>query len=141
MSCEVDETEYTSLVASQMLYRWIQKAYVLFDDYDRLSLERFQLNTSQYRTLLLFEAVTVLSQEGFPSAGVWRVRDVMQEAEQWRIGGGTGSNLDTRILDLLWPEGREGTQEDLLSNPSPEEEVEFEDLTAGDYPQVPMIRP
>lgn len=55
MSCEVDETEYTSLVASQMLYRWIQKAYVLFDDYDRRSLERFQLNTSQYRTLLLFE--------------------------------------------------------------------------------------
>ena len=86
-------------------------------------------------------AVTVLSQEGFPSPGVWRVRDVMQEAEQWRIGGGTGSNLDTRILDLLWPESREGTQEDLLSNPSPEEGVEFEDLTADDYPQVPMIRP
>ena len=37
-------------------------------------------------------AVVVLGQEGFPSAGVWRVRDVQPAAEQWRFGGGTGSN-------------------------------------------------
>lgn len=55
MPHEIDNLNYTSLMASQMLYRWIQKAYVLFDDYDRQTLERFQLNTSQYRTLLLFD--------------------------------------------------------------------------------------
>lgn len=86
-------------------------------------------------------AVTILSQEGFPSSGVWRVRDVKQEAEQWRIGGGAGSNLDTRILDLLWPKGRETTQEGYLRNPRPGEEVDLDGLSPDDYPLVPMVRP
>lgn len=86
-------------------------------------------------------AVTILSQEGYPSAGVWRVRDVLPEAEQWRIGGGTGSTLDTRIMDLLWPAGGEGTQEDYLSNPRLGEEVDLERLSADEYPKVPMIMP
>ena len=86
-------------------------------------------------------AVVVLSQEGFPSAGVWRVRDVMQEAEQWRVGGGTGSNLDTRILDLLWPADQEGSQQGFLANPQPGAQVELEELSADEYPQIPMVNP
>ncbi len=35
-------------------------------------------------------AVALLSQEGFPSPGVRRVRDVAAEASQYRIGGGAG---------------------------------------------------
>ncbi|MFP3852839.1 MAG: glucodextranase DOMON-like domain-containing protein [Anaerolineales bacterium] len=85
-------------------------------------------------------AAVVLSQEGFPAAGVWRVRDVQPEVEQWRIGGGTGSVLDTRILDLLWPEGAPGSQEDMLRNPfvSGEEPAE---AGADDYAQIPMLEP
>ncbi len=62
--------------------------------------------------------VAVLSQEGFPSSGVRRVRDVLPTGEQYRIGGGTGSSADTRIIDLLAPEP--GVQEDLLGNFDPD---------------------
>ena len=86
-------------------------------------------------------AAAVLSQEGFPSAGVWRVRDVKQESEQWRIGGGTGSNLDTRILDLLWPASGEGSQQEFLSNPQPGVQVNLGTLDPDEYPQVPMVAP
>jgi alpha-amylase/alpha-mannosidase (GH57 family) len=47
----------------------------------------------------------VLSQEGYPSAGVRRVRDVETEAAQWRLGGGSGEGTDTRVLDVALPEG------------------------------------
>lgn len=86
-------------------------------------------------------AVTLMSQEGYPSSGVWRVRDVLENGEQWRIGGGTGSNLDTRIMDLLWPEGNEGFQEDFLTNNLAGQEVDLSELAPGEYPQVPMINP
>ncbi|HNJ97611.1 MAG TPA: glucodextranase DOMON-like domain-containing protein [Ilumatobacteraceae bacterium] len=56
--------------------------------------------------------VAVMSQDGYPSAGVDRVRDVQATASQWRLGGGAA----TRIIDLLVPD--EGEQERLLgSNP------------------------
>ena len=35
-------------------------------------------------------SMVVLSQEGFPSSGVRRVRDVMPTAEQWRVGAAPG---------------------------------------------------
>jgi alpha-amylase/alpha-mannosidase (GH57 family) len=85
-------------------------------------------------------AVVVLSQEGYPSAGVWRVRDVQQNAEQWRIGGGTGSVADTRIMDILWPEGSTPVQADLLQSRAPEGAA-LSDLEPDQYPQVPMIAP
>ena len=50
-------------------------------------------------------AVAVLSQEGFPSAGVRRVRDVAASASQWAIGGGDSTAGDTRILDAVDPDG------------------------------------
>ncbi|HOA25012.1 MAG TPA: glucodextranase DOMON-like domain-containing protein [Aggregatilineales bacterium] len=86
-------------------------------------------------------AVVVLGQEGYPSAGVWRVRDVQPGAEQWRIGGGTGSNLDTRILDVLWPQGGEGLQEEFLRNVHAGEQVDLASLEPDEYPRVPMVRP
>ncbi len=46
-------------------------------------------------------AAMVLSQDGYPSPGVRRVRDVKPAAEQWRVGGaGPGANA-TRIMDLV----------------------------------------
>ena len=60
-------------------------------------------------------AIAILSQEGFPSAGVRRVRDVTARAGQYKIGGGDSSAGDTRILDALFSEG--GAQEaDLAQN-------------------------
>ena len=82
-----------------------------------------------------------MSQEGYPSSGVWRVRDVLENGEQWRIGGGTGSNLDTRIFDLLWPEGNEGSQTDFLTNPQAGSEVDLADMDPEEYPQMPMVSP
>jgi alpha-amylase/alpha-mannosidase (GH57 family) len=83
-------------------------------------------------------ALAVLSQEGYPSSGVWRVRDVQAVAEQWRIGGGSGSPADTRIMDILWPEGMEPPQEESLQNPNPID-VDIKTLTPDQFPQVPMI--
>lgn len=53
-------------------------------------------------------AVALLGQEGFPSPGVRRVRDVTTTATQWTFGGGDGMNDDeerTRIIDALDPAG------------------------------------
>lgn len=86
-------------------------------------------------------AVALMSQEGYPAAGVWRVRDVLEEGEQWRIGGGTNSNLDTRIMDILWPEENEGDQMNFLTNPFPGEEVILDELSLDYYPQIPMVSP
>ncbi|MGH2627363.1 MAG: glucodextranase DOMON-like domain-containing protein, partial [Anaerolineales bacterium] len=83
-------------------------------------------------------AVVMLGQEGFPAAGVWRVRDVNPSAEQWRFGGAPTDAHHTRIIDFLWPEGSEPTQEQLLGNyPATSEAVDS--LDADDLPQVPMI--
>jgi len=50
-------------------------------------------------------AAMVLSQEGYPAGGVMRVRDVNQNAEQWRFGGApAGSTNHTRVIDLVWAE-------------------------------------
>lgn len=56
-------------------------------------------------------AACVLSQDGFPSAGVRRVRDVQAEAAQWRFGGAQGEN-PTRVIDLVW-DGTPTQQEQL----------------------------
>ncbi len=59
--------------------------------------------------------VAVMSQEGFPSPGVRRIRDVAPTASQWTIGGGDSAAGDTRILDVLF--SSPGTQEaDLARN-------------------------
>jgi alpha-amylase/alpha-mannosidase (GH57 family) len=81
-------------------------------------------------------AVALMSQEGYPSSGVRRVRDVMATAEQWRIGGAPGAGLThTRIMDLLWPD--EGVQEQVLSAYTPAATVE--ELTPDQFAQVPLL--
>ncbi len=66
-------------------------------------------------------AAAVLSQEGFPSGGVMRVRDVLPSPEQWRIGGApAGTTNHTRVIDLVWAEA--GQQEAWLSDFPPSQE-------------------
>ncbi len=61
----------------------------------------------------------LMGQEGFPSAGVWRVRDVTPTAEQWRFGGGPDDATHTRILDVAWPADGAPSQEEMLSGYTP----------------------
>jgi alpha-amylase/alpha-mannosidase (GH57 family) len=75
----------------------------------RIPLALFGTNPENWRY-----AAMVLSQEGYPSGGVMRVRDVNQNAEQWRLGGApAGSTNHTRVIDLVWAEP--GQQETWLS--------------------------
>ncbi len=84
-------------------------------------------------------AAVVMSQEGYPSAGVMRVRDVMPAAEQWRIGGApAGATNHTRVMDLVWPE--EGQQETWLSAFAVSD-VSQPELTANDFATAPMFQP
>jgi len=82
-------------------------------------------------------AVAVMSQEGFPSSGVRRIRDVETNAEQWRIGGGDGSINGTRIMDLLVAEA--GLQESMLSDYVPISTGSIDDLSDDEFAQVTPI--
>jgi hypothetical protein len=81
--------------------------------------------------------VGVMSQEGFPSAGVRRIRDVETSAQQWRIGGGDGSLNGTRILDLLWPS--EGEQELMLTAATPIISGDPNEFVPDDFAQVELV--
>ncbi len=84
-------------------------------------------------------AAMVMSQEGFPSGGVLRVRDVSRSAEQWRIGGApAGSTNHTRVMDLVWPEA--GRQEAWLSDFTPTTTAQGS-LTADDFASVEFMTP
>ncbi len=85
-------------------------------------------------------AAAVLSQDGFPSTGVWRVRDVESQAKQWRFGGGPEDTNHTRIIDYAWAEGRKPTQEEMLSTYQSSSML-VGDLTPDDYPQVQLLFP
>lgn len=81
-------------------------------------------------------AVAVLGQEGYPSSGVDRVRDVQPVAEQWRFGGGTGEATETRIIDLLHPDA--GVQEQVLGT-RPDSDATQATLTADDVATIPLL--
>ncbi len=82
-------------------------------------------------------AAVAMSQEGFPSSGVMRVRDVVPAAEQWRIGGAPpGTTNHTRVLDFVWPE--EGLQESRLAEFAPVDTRQT-DLAAAAYARVPLF--
>lgn len=83
-------------------------------------------------------ALVMLGQEGFPAAGVWRVRDVNPAAEQWRFGGAPSDANHTRIIDLLWPAAAGTTQEEYLGSYPPSSEP-VGSLEADKLPQVPMV--
>lgn len=81
-------------------------------------------------------AALVLGQEGYPSSGVLRVRDVNQNAEQWRFGGAPADTNHTRVMDLIWPEA--GQQEDWLSRYTASQAAQG-DLSVQDFAQVAML--
>lgn len=84
-------------------------------------------------------AAALLSQEGFPSPGIWRVRDVQANAEQWRIGGGSDTATNqTRIMDLVWAESNP-TQEEMLSDYQLSE-ADVDTLSADDFAQIKLIK-
>jgi alpha-amylase/alpha-mannosidase (GH57 family) len=83
-------------------------------------------------------AALVLSQEGFPSGGVLRVRDVTPSAQQWRIGGGPdGVTNHTRVMDFVWPDPDQ--QEAWLSDYTPSSTAQGQ-LTEENFARVPMIK-
>jgi hypothetical protein len=82
-------------------------------------------------------AAMVLGQEGFPSGGVMRVRDVNPTSEQWRFGGAPpGATNHTRVIDLVWP--AEGDQESWLSD-FPQNSLVQGQLKAEDFARMPMV--
>ncbi len=83
----------------------------------------------------------VLSQEGYPSSGVWRVRDVEPSPQQWRLGGAPPDTNHTRILDVAYPADFTPTQEEALSNYPPSQETDMDALGPDDFAQLPMVRP
>ncbi|MDI6638774.1 MAG: glucodextranase DOMON-like domain-containing protein [Bacillota bacterium] len=72
--------------------------------------------------------VFLLSQEGYPSPGNLRVREVLSTAQEWRLGGGHDSEIDPNVIDLLAPAGR--TQEEILG---------AYDVSTGKLAEVPMV--
>lgn len=85
-------------------------------------------------------AAVVLSQEGYPTEGVWRVRDVNKYPEAYRFGGGAEDATHTRIIDLVLPEGGEFDQAQLLSEYT-SVLGSLDGLSPDDFAQVPMIVP
>ncbi len=82
-------------------------------------------------------AALVLSQEGFPSAGVRRVRDINTVAQQWRGGGAPNDVNHTRIFDIAWPV--EGDQETWLSDYASTSSGSVDSLGPGDFARIPML--
>ncbi|MEW6100971.1 MAG: glucodextranase DOMON-like domain-containing protein [Candidatus Omnitrophota bacterium] len=81
----------------------------------------------------------VLSQDGFPSPGVRRVRDVEEAPLQWRIGGGLKDTNHTRIMDVAWPDKSTSTQEVFLKAYRPSMETNMDLLKPEDFAQIPLV--
>ena len=50
--------------------------------------------------------VLIMGQEGYPSEGNWRVRDVTEMGAQWRFGGGSNQPGEPNVIDMLVPPGQ-----------------------------------
>lgn len=84
-------------------------------------------------------AAVVLGQEGYPSTGVWRVRDVQAAAAQWKFGGAPEGTNHTRIIDLAWPADAVGSQEEFLGTYTSSSSA-INTLTADDFAQIPLLQ-
>ncbi len=80
-------------------------------------------------------AVALLSQEGYPSTGVRRVRDIDVTAQQWRGGGAPDDLNHTRIYDVIAPDGGEALLADYPSATS----GSIDDLGPDDFGQIPLV--
>ena len=78
----------------------------------------------------------VLSQEGFPSAGVRRVRNVAERPAQWTLGGARPGINNTRIIDMAVPADAGVTQEELLSDFTPITGRPIDSLGPDDFPRA-----
>jgi carbohydrate-binding DOMON domain-containing protein len=81
-------------------------------------------------------AAVVLSQEGYPSEGVWRVRDIEETPAQWRFGGAPVDVNHTRIIDLIM-----STEQAEILAAYPSSQSDMDSLTPDDFPQIPMFTP
>lgn len=82
-------------------------------------------------------AAVVLGQEGYPPAGVWRVRDVEPQAAQWRFGGAPADTNHTRIIDAAW--NGTPTQEEFLGAYPASTEANMDNLTPDDFAIIPLL--
>ncbi len=83
-------------------------------------------------------AAVVLGQEGYPSPGVWRVRDVSQTAEAYRFGGAPADNNHTRIIEVVWPANADISQADILST-YPSTAKPIDGLGMDDFVVIPLF--
>lgn len=81
--------------------------------------------------------VTLASQDGFPSTGVLRIRDVLPVGERWKIGGGIQATNTPRVLDVILPS--DVNQAEVLSQFAPSQ-ANVDELTPDDFAQVPMLQ-
>jgi alpha-amylase/alpha-mannosidase (GH57 family) len=103
---------------------------------DSLGLEVEDLNPAAWGYLGV-----VMSQEGFPASGVWRIRDVEPLPQQWRFGGAPAGTNHTRIIDVAYPADFRPTQEEALSSYPVSQESSMDALGPDDLAQLPMVRP
>jgi alpha-amylase/alpha-mannosidase (GH57 family) len=99
---------------------------------DSLGLE--SLDPASWRYLAV-----VMSQEGYPASGVWRIRDVEVAAQQWRLGGAPDGTNHTRIIDVAYPADFSPTQEGALSAYPPSQETDMDALGPDDFAKLPMV--
>jgi carbohydrate-binding DOMON domain-containing protein len=86
--------------------------------------------------------VVILSQEGFPSAGVRRVRNVARSAGQWVLGGAPADSTGhTRIIDMVVPPEADVTQEQLLSDYAVSAGGGNATIAPDDLPRAYVMRP
>lgn len=83
-------------------------------------------------------AAVVLGQEGYPAEGVWRVRDISQNAESYRFGGAPLDNNHTRIIDLALPSAYTPDQATLLST-YPSSAQPIDGKGPDDFAIIPLI--
>jgi alpha-amylase/alpha-mannosidase (GH57 family) len=83
----------------------------------------------------------VLSQEGYPASGVWRVRDVEPSPQQWRLGGAPADTNHTRIIDVAYPADFLPTQEEALRAYPASQESDMDALGPDDFGQLPPVKP
>lgn len=82
-------------------------------------------------------AAVLLSQEGFPSPGVRRVRDIEAVAAQWRGGGAPNDLNHPRIYDVAWP--GTGIQEDALSDYPAVTSGAVDELASDQFAVLPLL--
>jgi alpha-amylase/alpha-mannosidase (GH57 family) len=83
-------------------------------------------------------AIAVMSQEGYPTEGVWRIRDVNAVPDQYKFGGAPADANHTRIIDLALPEGFTPNQAEALST-YPSSNKATTDLAVDDFAIIPLV--